>query len=92
MPHSRLWQKVPRCLLGLCRGLGSAGVEGPDEDVHRFAAVSRNYLTPFLDRFLFVAENYLLNYVYQHLSPFAQIGSDRFKGRFIFDEAVLLLT
>ena len=73
-------------------GIGSFGGEGPDEDVHRFAAASRNYLTPLLDRHPFMAENYLLNYTYQHLFPFGQTGSNRSIARPIFDEAVLLLT
>jgi len=73
-------------------GIGSSGSGGPEEDVSRFSEASRKYLNPFLNRYPFIAENYLLNYVYQHVFPFGRAGSDRFLARSMFDEAVLLAT
>jgi lysine-N-methylase len=60
--------------------------------VHRFLQANRDYFTPFAERFPFIAENYLLNYVYQHLFPFGRAGSNRFILRSVSDEATLLLT
>jgi lysine-N-methylase len=72
-------------------GIGSSG-EGPQDDVLRFNQANQNYLDPFVQRFPFILENYLLNHVYQHLFPFGRAGSDRFIPRSMFDEAILLLT
>jgi lysine-N-methylase len=72
-------------------GIGSSGSEGPDEDVHRFNLANLNHLEPLLSSPPFIAENYLLNYVYQHLFPFGRAGSDRFIAHTLFDEAVLLV-
>ena len=84
-------QRFRHTFWNFVEGIGSAGSDGPEEDVRRFTEASRGYLTPFLERFPFIAENYLLNHVYQHLFPFGRTGSDRFIARSIFDEAVLLL-
>jgi lysine-N-methylase len=73
-------------------GIGSTDLEGPDQDVHRFNLANGEYLAPLLDQSPFIAENYLLNYVYQHLFPFGRAGSDHFVEHSIFEEAVLLLT
>ena len=73
-------------------GIGSSRGGGPDEDVQRFNQANRDYLDPFLQRFPYIVENYLLNYVYQHLFPFGRTGSDRFVPHSMFEEAVLFLT
>jgi lysine-N-methylase len=73
-------------------GIGSTDLEGPDQDVHRFNLANRKYLAPLLEQSPFIEENYLLNYVYQHLFPFGRAGSDHFVEHSIFEEAVLLLT
>ena len=36
-------------------------------------------------------ENFLLNYVFQHLFPFGRVGSDRFGAHTMSEEAVLLI-
>ena len=73
-------------------GIGSSSGEGPEEDVRRFSKADRNHLSPTLDRFPFILENYLLNHIYQHMFPFGRTGSDRFVEHSMFDEAVLLIT
>ena len=73
-------------------GVGSVASVGLDEDVHRFLQADRYYFIPFTERFPFIAENYLLNYVYQHLFPFGRAGSDRFITHSMFGESTLLLT
>ena len=73
-------------------GIGTSGGEGLVKDVDRYRNAKRNYLDPYLSRFPFIAENYLLNYVYQHLFPFGRTGSNRFIAHSMFDEAVLLAT
>jgi len=73
-------------------GIGSTGTDGPDQDVYRFELATRKYLEPFLEQSPFIEENYLLNYVYQHLFPFGRAGSEHLVDHSIFEEAVLLLT
>jgi lysine-N-methylase len=82
--HNAFWDFI--------EGIGSSASVGPDEDVRRFLQANRDYFTPFVERFPFIAENYLLNYVYQHLFPFGRVGSDRFITRSMSDESALLLT
>lgn len=82
--HNAFWDFI--------EGIGSSTSVGPDEDVNRFLQANRDYFTPFAERFPFIAENYLLNYVYQHLFPFGRAGSHRLIARSMFDESVLLLT
>ena len=82
--HNAFWDFV--------EGIGSSASDGSDEDVRRFLQADRDYFTPFADRFPSIAENYLLNYVYQHLFPFGRAGSDRFINRSMFEECVLLVT
>lgn len=73
-------------------GIGSADSRGADEDVHRFRYASMNYLERLLNEAPFMMENYLLNYVYQHLFPFGRAGSVRFLAHTMSEEAVLLIT
>lgn len=73
-------------------GIGSTGSEGPDADVCRFRKAHVELIEPVLSRSPFLMENYLSNYVYQHAFPFGRSGSDRFIGRSMFEEAVVLIT
>jgi lysine-N-methylase len=82
--HNAFWDFI--------EGIGSAASVGPDEDVRRFLQANRDYFMPFAERFPFIAENYLLNYAYQHLFPFGRVGSARFIPRSMSDESTLLLT
>ena len=72
-------------------GIGSSGSAGRGEDVDRFSEASLIYLTPLLNKSPFMMENYLVNYVYQHLFPFGRAGSDRFIPYTMSAEAVLLV-
>ncbi len=72
-------------------GIGSADSQGADEDVHRFRSASVDYLQPMLSESPFMIENYLLNYVYQHLFPFGRTGSTRFVAHTMAEEAVLMV-
>lgn len=72
-------------------GVGTAGSTGADEDVQRFRHASVNYLEPLLLESPFLMENYLVNYVYQHLFPFGRAGSEEFLTHTIAEEAVLLI-
>ena len=73
-------------------GVGSADSQGAEEDVHRFRYASMHQLEPLLSESPFILENYLLNYVYQHLFPFGRAGSDRFVAHTMSEEAVLMVT
>ncbi|MGI4826592.1 MAG: flagellin lysine-N-methylase [Janthinobacterium lividum] len=72
-------------------GIGSADSQGADDDVHRFREANMSHLEPLLSKSPFIMENYLLNYVYQHLFPFGRAGSDRFVAHTMAEEAVLLI-
>lgn len=72
-------------------GIGSADSQGADEEVNRFKCASTNHLEPLLSEAPFILENYLLNYMYQHLFPFGRAGSDRFVAHTMSEEAVLLI-
>jgi len=84
-------QRFRNAFFDFIEGIGSMPGAGPEEEMRRFREAGRDYLAPFLDRFPFIAENYLQNYVYQHLFPFGRVGSDDFMARSFFEEAVLLI-
>lgn len=79
----------------LVEGIGapaSGDCAAAADDLERFLTAERLWLQPFLERWPFLLENYLLNYVFQHLFPFGREGSAAFVSRSIFDEYLLLAT
>ena len=69
---------------------GIAATETAD-DLERFAA-ARTWGQAYFAHSPHVLENYLLNYVFQHLFPFGRGGSARHKPHSIFNEYLLLAT
>lgn len=63
-----------------------------NSDLARFTAARELYYEPYLQRAPWLLENYLMNYVHQHLFPFGRGGSERHAPRSIFDEYLLLVT
>ena len=70
-------------------GIGSADSSAPDEDMERFRIAERDYYQPLLDAFPFLFENYLVNQMLLHLSPYGRAAT-RFVVHSAFDECLLL--
>ena len=70
------------------------GIAATDQqsDLDRFRVASSEWYEPFFDRAPHVLENYLLNYVFQHLFPFGRGGSTRHQPQSIWNEFLLLAT
>jgi lysine-N-methylase len=73
-------------------GIGSHEGTVPADDLARFQEAEESYHRPFFERYPFIYENYLLNYIFQNLFPFGHEGSPRFVQRSIFDEYILMTT
>lgn len=73
-------------------GIGTSGDAQGGSDIERYQEAERKYHRPFFERFPFIQENYLLNYMFQNLFPFGQTGSPHFTPKSIFDEYVLMAT
>jgi lysine-N-methylase len=71
-------------------GIGSAHSSAADEDMDRFRIAEMDYLRPLLDAHPFLAENYLVNHMLQHLFPYGRAGSPGFIARSASDECLLL--
>jgi lysine-N-methylase len=70
------------------------GIAAPDptlpaDDLHRFTYAEETYYRPFFANSPHILENYLINYIYQHLFPFGREGAST---RGFFDEYLLLAT
>lgn len=70
-------------------GVGAPGGGTPEEAVKRFDKASVGYFLPYVRSFPFVLENYLLNWMYQHLFPFGREGSAWFVQRTMREEALV---
>ena len=56
-------------------GIGTADGSAPGDDVDRFLEAKEKYYAPFIEKYPFILENYLLNYFFQTLFPFGREGS-----------------
>jgi len=61
-----------------------------EDDVARFLHAEDRYHRPFFERYPFILENYLVNYMFLNLFPYGRAGSDHFIARSIFEEYVLM--
>ena len=61
-------------------------------DIKAFLRAERKYHSPFFDRFPFILENYLINYIYQTLFPYGRSGSYCFSLKSIFGEYLQMAT
>ena len=73
-------------------GIGSEEAGAAGDDVGRFIDAEEHYWEPYLAGHCHVLENYVLNYMFQHLFPFGREGSDQFRPRTLFDEWLLMAT
>ena len=73
-------------------GIGSSEESAPGDDLDRFRQAEERYYGPFFARSPFMLENYLLNYMLQHLFPFGRAGSAQFDSRSLLAEWVLMTT
>lgn len=73
---------------------GIASPEGlqPGDDVERFLRAEEHYYRPFFNRFPFILENYLLNYMFQNLFPYGRTGSPDFAPLTMFGEYLRMTT
>lgn len=73
-------------------GIASSTGSLPGDDMERFLRAEERYHRPFFERFPFILENYLVNYMFQNLFPYGREGSKNFVSRSIFDEYILMTT
>jgi lysine-N-methylase len=59
-------------------GIASSESAQPEDDIERFLRAEEQYYRPFFDRFPFILENYLSNYMFQNLFPYGRAGSPDF--------------
>ncbi len=59
-------------------GIASSESAQPGDDIERFLRAEEQYYRPFFDRFPFMLENYLLNYMFQNLFPYGREDSPDF--------------
>jgi lysine-N-methylase len=73
-------------------GLGREDPAMPGDYIDRFSQVAQRYYRPFLASRPYLLENYLVNYVFQHLFPYGRVGSAEFPSRSVFEQFLLLAT
>jgi lysine-N-methylase len=73
-------------------GIGSAEASPPGDDANRFLEAEQKYCGPFIEKYPFILENYLLNYMFQNLFPFGPEGSTQSAPQSLFEEYILMAT
>jgi lysine-N-methylase len=58
----------------------------PGDDIKRFLHAEQQYHRPFFEKFPFVLENHLTNYMFQNLFPYGRAGSASFTSQNMFEE------
>ncbi len=81
--HDTFWTFV--------EGITSSEAQSED-DIDRFLRAEEQYYRPFFDRFPFILENYLLNYMFQNLFPYGLGGSPDFAPLSMFGEYIRMTT
>lgn len=80
--------------LDTCRtfveGIGFSSDSIGEDDVVRFQDAEKHYHRVFFEKYPFILENFLLNYMYQNLFPFGRTGSPRFIQRSILEEYMVM--
>jgi lysine-N-methylase len=72
--------------------IGASENSAPGDDVERFRHAEQNYHRPFFERFPFILENYLVNYIFQNLFPYGREGSLNFTSLSMFEEYIQMTT
>jgi len=85
-------QRFRDLFTGFVEGIGAPHGSNPQSTLLRFKEAHRDYLLPLLESYPYIAENYLVNYVYQHLLPFGRTGSESFIMHSMYEEMVLMIT
>lgn len=73
-------------------GIGSADAASSGDDLRRYREAEEKYYRSFLDKYPFIMENYLQNYMLQTLFPFGRAGSPHFRPQGMFEEYILMAT
>ncbi|AEU34634.1 hypothetical protein AciX8_0277 [Granulicella mallensis MP5ACTX8] len=73
-------------------GIASPDRSTPQNDMERFLQAEEKYHRPFFEKFPFILENYLVNYMFQNLFPYGREGSPRFIPRSLFGEYIQMAT
>ena len=69
-------------------GIGSVEASRPGDDTDRFLEAEQKYYSPFIEKYPFILENYLLNYMFQNLFPFGREGSTTSTPQGLFEEYI----
>jgi lysine-N-methylase len=73
-------------------GIASSENPFPGDDVERFLRAEAEHHRPFFERFPFILENFLVNYMSLNLFPYGREGSANFIPRSMFDEYIQMTT
>jgi lysine-N-methylase len=64
----------------------------PGDDIEQFLRAEEKYHRPFFEKFPFILENYLVNYIFLNLFPYGREGSAGFTPKSMFDEYIQMTT
>jgi len=73
-------------------GIGSPSIESTGSDIDRFLDAESTHYRPFFEANPSILENFLVNYMFQHLFPYGRCGSDSFSPQSIFAEYLEMTT
>jgi lysine-N-methylase len=73
-------------------GIASSDGVAADDDIANYLRAEEQYHRPFFERFPYILENYLVNFMFQHLFPYGRAGSADFAEQSMFDEYLQMTT
>ena len=78
--------------LSFAIGIGTSADSPPNSEIEGFLRAERTYYLPFVEKFPFILENYLANYMFKNLFPYGRSGSDSFIPQDVFSEYLQMTT
>lgn len=85
-------ERFYECFQAFVRGVGYAPHLTPVDYAQHYVDAERQFFRPFFDKYPYILENYLLNYIFRTLFPFGRAASAHFTPQNIFTEYMLLAT
>jgi lysine-N-methylase len=73
-------------------GVGSMDPGMPGDYLDGFSQVAGRYHRSFFNSHPYVLENFVINYIFQHLFPYGRVVDAKLPSRGIFDQFLLLAT
>ncbi len=70
--HKSELSRIHECLQDFLRGVGYQSDVGLESCTERYTQAFTNYYQPFMDRYPYLLENYLVNHIFRVVFPFGQ--------------------